>query len=433
MKEKGKQIADAYSVFRNSLGKLNEGQSRIYTNGLVLWLGVYQALEDSSCRGSLEELYSERCYELIGECERKRKGEISSNSGGLIQARQNIDFETLQEALFSLYKYIRKNHSWNGYRIFGVDGSTIALNNSTQALLKAYPGGMDRKGKSRWPIVNLVLLVDLLEGTVVTANLGAKYGKHAQSEQSLVLDMLNYVDEKTLVVGDRNYGTFKMAEEFKGNGTDVLIRLSTPVANSLAEGSKLTDGLDKKVSWKPSTKVRKKYGYDLNDKVEGRLIVKKFKYNDKTVQVNLFTTLDIADSTELVELYRKRWSLEEDIKVMKLQLKLKQVQAATKPAVDVEIFCKFLAFNITRGVVLLAVEGTDINPRRISFALAFLIVRRNLAEYADQKTPAAKQEVFDFMLERIRQAKIPERPGRSYDRQVYGRRVSHYKAVSSRL
>ena len=433
MKEKDKQISDAFSVFKNSIGKLNEGQRRVYTEGLVLWLGVYQALEFSSCRGSLLELYSERSYELIGECERKRNGELSSNSGALVQARQKIEFETLQEVLFSSYKYIRKNYLWNGYRVIGIDGSTIALNSSTTALLKAYPGGRDHKGQSRWPLVHLVLLVDLLEGTVMNINLGAKYGKHAQSEQSLSLDLVNFIEEQALIVGDRNYGTFHMAKEFKDNGADVLMRLSMPAANLLADGCELKDGLDKEVTWSPSTSVRNKHGYSLDDEVKGRLIVKKFEYNNKTVQVNLFTTLDISDPKELVELYRTRWSIEEDLKTMKQQLKLKQVQAATKNAVDVEIFCKFLAFNITRGITLLAVEGTDINPRRISFALAFLIVKRNLSEFGEQKTIAEKQRVLEFMLERIREAKIPDRPGRSNNRQVYCRRPGRYKEVSSRL
>ena len=433
MRMKPKKLSDAFKVFKSSIGKLSEGQSRVYTDGLVLWLGVYQALESVSCRGSLIELYSERSYELIGECKRKALGEISDNSGGLIQARQKIGFKTLQEVLFNSYKYIRKNHLWNGYRVVGVDGSTVALNASTAALLKSYPGGMDHKGKSRWPIVHMVLLVDLLEGTTMTINLGAKYGKNAKSEQSLVLDVINLIKEKALVVGDRNYGTLKMAKELNDNGTDVLIRLSKPVAASLAKGCELADGLDKKVSWEPSKAVKSKHGYSLNDKVEGRLIVKKFNYKGETVQVNLFTTLDIADPTELVDLYKKRWSIEEDLKTMKQQLKLKQVQAVTKAAVEVEIFCKFLAFNITRGVILLAVENTDIDPRRISFALAFIIVRRGLSEYSNAKTAADKQEIIEFMYDRIRAARIPYRPGRSSPRQTYCRRPGRYPEASSRL
>ena len=132
-------------------------------------------------------------------------------------------------------------------------------------------------------------------------------------------------------------------------------------------------------------------------------------------------------------LYKKRWCFEEDLKTMKLQLKLKDVQAETKASVDVEIFCKLLAFNITRGIILLAVEGTEIDPRRISFKSAFRIVRRYFPAYEEQRSQAAKQKILEIMLERIRLVQNPLRPGRSNKRQVYRRRPGRYKTLSSRL
>ena len=430
---KRKKLDDAFGIFNNSVGKISDKQSRIYTDGLVLWLGTYQALEFASCRGSLEELESLRAVELYGECKRKYAGKVSGNSSAIVQARQGIELETLQDATVALYEYIRQDHLWNGYRIIGTDGSTVALNQSNAKLLKSYPGGEDHKGKSRWPIVHMVLLIDLLEGIVITGNLGAKYGKCAVSEQSMTLDLMDFVKEKALLVGDRNFGTFQMAKEYSEHGTEVLFRLSKPAAKYIANGIELIDGLDQAVVWKPTAGVITKHGYQKQDEVHGRLIVKKFQYKDKEVEVVLFTTLTTGTADELVGLYRKRWSFEEDLKTMKQQLKLKNVQSATKAAVDVEIFCKLLAFNITRGIVLLAVQDTDIDPRRISFALAFLIVRRNLQEYSDQKTNTGKQKVLEYMLKRIRLARIPDRPGRSYERKVYGRRPGRYKTVSSRL
>ena len=389
-----KKLNDAFGLFNASVGKISEKQSRLYTDGLVLWLGTYQALESASCRGSLEELGSPRAFELFGDCKRKYDGKVSNNSSAIVQARQNLELETLQDATYALYEYIRQDHLWNGYRVIGTDGSTVALNQSNATLLKAYPGGEDHKGKSRWPIVQMVLLIDLLEGIVVTGNLGAKYGKHAVSEQSMTVELIDFVEEKALLVGDRNFGTFQMVSEYFEHGTDVLFRLSRPVAKYVADGIELTDGLDREVIWKPTNRIRAKYGYHKQDEVQGRLIVKNFRYNDKDVEVILFTTLTIGSAEDLVALYRKRWSFEEDLKTMKLQLKLNNVQSATKAAVDVEIFCKLLAFNITRGVILLAVHGTDIDPRRISFALAFLIVRRHLQEYAAQNSEADKQRVL---------------------------------------
>ena len=428
-----KQIPNVFSLFKNSVVPVTKASKRIYTEALVLWLGVYQSLEFSSCRGSVEELFSERAYELFGDCARKRSGELSDNVGALIQARQQIKLASLQEALHALYRDIRSDHLWKGYRVLGIDGSTVSLNRSNAALRRAYPGGRDHKSISRWPIVHLVLMLDLLEGTIVSANLGAKYGKKAKSEQALTLELSDLIEEDTVVLGDRNFGTFNVVKELSDSGAEVLVRLTPSVAKLLAVGSKLCDGLDQKAVWTPSPEVRKKYGYEENERIAGRLIVTTVTHKNKTVILYLFTTLPTGDAVELAELYHKRWNIEEDIKSIKLQLHLKDIHAETKNAVEVELFCKLLAFNITRGMILLAVDGTDIDPRRISFTLAFLIVRTRLPEYAAQCNAKAKDRVLEEILERLRRAVIPPRPERSFKRQIYGKRSARYKIISSAL
>lgn len=434
MKEKNK-LQDMYSKFRRVMVQTGKTSGRrIYTDALVLWLGVYQALQLASCRGVVQELLSERAYELMGECKRKRNRKLSSNVSALIQARKGISRETLRESLNGLYQDAQKDKRWKGYRVFGVDGSTVALNRSNKELRTAYPGGRDHKRVSRWPIVHLVMLIDLLGGMVASASVGAKYGKKAVGEQELALEMKGVSKEKAILIGDRNFGTLNIAKEFSDSGFKVIVRLKEVIADYISDGASLKNNLDIKVQWYPTAGVTKKYGYDKNKELKGRLISQSFKYKGKTHKVFLFTNLEEGSSLEIIKLYKKRWHFEEDLKSMKLKLRLNDIQAETKEAVEVELFCKLMAFNITRAMILLAVAGTDIDPRRISFATAFTIVRTCLSGLALLKSAKARDEVLEEMLERIVTLALnPERPNRHYPRQVYGRRSGRYKIISSAL
>lgn len=418
--EKNINFKDCYSIFKGAMEKQGRlDLRRIYTDGLVMWLGVYQELELASCRGSLEELNSERAYALMGDCKRKREMNLSGNTSALIQARQKITRDTLMEALHGLYQDASRGLNWKGYRLYGIDGSTVSLNQSTAQLRKAFPGAEGNKSRSRWPIVHLVILVDLLEGLLASASIGAKYGKRAQGEQELALAFREIVSENSLVLGDRNFGMFNIAKEFTNKGCKVLLRLSPHIAQSMAGGNSLTDGMDLPVKWKASYEVSKRWGYQQGDIVEGRLIGKSFMHNGKLHNVYLFTDLKEGDVSELSELYKKRWMIEEDIKSLKLRLRLKDIQAATKEAVEVELFCKMMAYNITRACILLAVDGTDIDPRRISFANALVIVRSGLAALTFMESASAKDNAIDKILSRIRKCTNPVRPNRSYPREVY--------------
>lgn len=433
MRTRNKELVDSFSIFKGVMERTGKiSGKKIYTDALILWMGVCQSLELCSCRGVMPELFTERAFSLMGSCARKVKGNLSVNVAALIQSRQKVSRESLIEVLNELYKEIRGEKNWKGYRVFGIDGSTVSLNRTTAALRKAYPGGRDHIRTSRWPIIHLVMLIDLLNGKISSANIGAKCGDKVQGEQELSLVFKGLIGGKSILIGDRNFGTFNIAKEFSSTGADVLVRLKEDVAKRIATGVDLKGNADVKVEWISSNDVADKYGYARGEKLSGRIIVSVFKHKNKIHKVYLFTTLKIGKVSELAELYRKRWYFEEDLKSIKLRLRLKDIQAETKTAVEVELFCKLMAYNITRAMILLAVKGTDIDPRRISFATALTITRARLLGLQTLHTKEREKE-FRELLMHIRCAINPVRPNRSYPRAVYGRRSAKYKVISSAI
>ncbi len=426
-------IEPLFNIFYNSVGQLSTTSKRIYADGLVVWLGVKQALECLSLRGTMEELFTPRAKRLMGDCLRTQNENISSNPGGFVQARQCLSEDFMSSALYSTFTYIRQRNFWNGYRVLGVDGTTVPLNKTNKELFKRFPGGGDLKNKSRWPLIHLALMVDLLEGTIVSAKTGAKYGKNAISEQALSLDLFPLIDEKSLLIADRNYATFNICYELEKMGIKSLVRVNKVVSKYLNSGEELIDDTDKKVRWVCSKKVADRFGYSDSELLEGRLICKKIIYDDKEIILTFFTTLEIGAVDEIVELYKKRWNIESDLKTLKQGIKLKNIQSEKVNSVIAELYCKFIAFNLTRGLVLLAVRDTEIDPRRISFTAAWSIMRTMLPEYADVKNNVEKQKMLDHILTRIRANIIPSRPGRSYPRHVYDRRPGKYKKRPSSI
>lgn len=430
---KESEVEPLFNIFYNSVGKLSEPSKRVYVDGLVVWLGIKQELEMTSLRGSLEELLTPRARKLMGDCVRKEVGTLSRNPGALAQARQQVKQQFLEAALYSTFTYIRQKRFWNGYRVLGIDGSTVTLNKSNKELLKAFPGGGDHKRTSRWPLINLVLMVDLMEGVIVSAKTGAKYGKDLISEQDLAYSLLPLVDEKAVIVADRNYGTFNACLNFEKQGIKSLVRLNKQTAKYLNDGVEPEADFEKFVTWKCTADGARKYNYTAEDEIKGRLICKTIIHEEKEIKLCFFTTLEEGSVDELVELYKKRWSIETDIKVLKLQLRLKQVQSEKVSSVIVEMFCKFLSFNLTRGLVLLALEGTELEPRSISYTAAAFIMRIWLPQYSEAKTKAEKEQILAYVFSRIREAKIPKRPNRTFPRHAFYRTKTRYKRRSSCL
>jgi D-alanyl-D-alanine dipeptidase len=134
----------------------------------------------------------------------------------------------------------------------------------------------------------------------------------------------------------------------------------------------------------------------------------------------LATTLE-APVEELANLYAKRWAIETDIRQLKKTLQLDAMRGQSPDMVLKELSMAMVAYNLVVQVRRVAAAQAKVAPRRLSFSGAWSLVTAMLLRPNDW-TAIEWQRQFEWALRAAGQRKIPNRPGRSYAREILPRR-----------
>jgi putative transposase len=94
--------------------------------------------------------------------------------------------------------------------IFVLDGSSLELEHSPQ-LLRRYAPAPNQYGRSHWPVLPLVVMHDAETGLAQQPCWGAMYGPEAVSQQELAEKAMDSLPERSVILGDRNFGIFSIA------------------------------------------------------------------------------------------------------------------------------------------------------------------------------------------------------------------------------
>jgi hypothetical protein len=129
-----------------------------------------------------------------------------------------------------------------------------------------------------------------------------------------------------------------------------------------------------------------------------------------------------GSAQELASLYGQRLHVETDIGDLKGILKLDELRGRSVDLVGKELLAGVLAYNLANQVRRLASARLKLEPRRLSFAGVWSLLKAFLAGLLDSKTPAEAEEDFERLLRAAGQRKLPQRAkGRSYPREVIPR------------
>ena len=171
---------------------------------------------------------------------------------------------------------------------------------------------------------------DLETGLAMRPHWGPLNGPQAVSEQQLLEEAIDRLPPAALVVGDANFGVFSVAYAASQRGHAVLLRLTAQRAQRLA-GGRLRDGIDRRITWRPTRHDRKTHPRLPPDAcVRGRLLVCQVQpsYQAAPFLLALFTTWD-ADQQPILDVYGRRWYIETDLRSLKSTLQLEQLTCDT--------------------------------------------------------------------------------------------------------
>lgn len=394
----------------------------VYTPWVVTWLLVYQRLHgNASLNDAISEFTLRFPQQAMPDCKRAREGSLSANSGAYALARLELDVRVLRWAADNVYDSLIPTYppSWRGRRAFILDGTTVQLA-STPQLRLAFPPASNQHGESHWPILHLVVAHELSSGLAAFPKFGPMYGRHARSELSLARQVLTHLPANSILLGDRNFGVFAFAWAGAQAGHDVLLRLTKERFDSLRKKAKQAGPGKWELTWRPSAWDRRAHP-ELPQDAEVKGWLHEVKVSE-ILTLYLFTMLDVTGQ-EAADLYHHRQDVETDIRDIKETLCLSEMTCKSVAMVEKELAAALLAYNLANQVRRLAAARLDVQPRRLSFAGVWSLLKAFVAGLFEGKTQAEAQAEFERLLRAAGQRKLPRRTkSRSYPREVIARR-----------
>lgn len=411
-----------FDQLRERLGLPARG---IYSLAVVVWLMMWQRLDgQGSLATAVQQLVQGALGNLVPPEKRVREQRVSSNTGALSRARKRLPLaavETVCDEIFVQLTKPAETKAWRE-RLFLLDGSSMRLPH-TASLVQAYPPGSNQHGEAHWPVIRVVAAHHLRRGLAARPCWGPMYGPQAVSEQGLANQMMKRLPPGSGLMGDCNFAVFWVAWEAQSQGLTVLFRLTEVRAQKIAGPFLPSADSERRVEWRPSRDDRRAHpDLPVDTVVRGRVIVAHVEGEDgKRFKLYLFTTLE-EPREELVELYRRRWDIELDIRSLKQSLRMHSLSSKTPAMMEKELLLAIAGYNLVRSVQMAAAEQANLEPRRLSFSRVQAVVMTALPRLATTTDAAEWEAHYQQVLRWAAQGKLPNRTGRrSYPRAVWGK------------
>jgi putative transposase len=413
--------AQWFEQLRQRLGLRARG---IYSLSVVVWLMMWQRLDS---RGTLVLAVQQVVQGVLGDAlpqeKRVRERRVSSNTGGLSRARQRLPLTIVETVCDEIFTKLTAAELCLGLRsrLFLLDGSSMRLPH-TPSLVAAYPPGNNKHGEAHWPVIRILAAHHLASGLATRPCWGPMYGNQAVSEQGLTEPILGRLPAGSALMADRNFAVFSVAWAAQQHNYGVLFRITDERAQRIAGPFLPPAGSERPIEWRPSRDDRRAHPELPADAVvRGRLIVAHVEGEDgKRLKLYLFTTLEEPREV-LVELYRRRWDIELDIRSLKQTLRMHSLSSKTPEMAEKELLLAIAGYNLVRSVQMEAARLTNLEPKRLSFSRVQAVVMTAVPRLAATTDAAQWEAEYQRVLRWAAQGRLPNRPRqRSYPRAVWG-------------
>ncbi len=342
-------------------------------------------------------------------------------------ARAKLDeviFKRLNTAIIATYENTSVNYTWNGHRIFAVDGSKINL-----------PRGLDNQSyttpsqNAHYPHCLVSCLYQLKSQIPYDFDL-----VHHSNERIAALAHFTVLRQGDIVVYDRGYFSYVMLYEHLKNGVDAVFRLqknSYPIIDEFMN-CPATDAI---VTIAVSAERQKEILVQRPDIQFLPLKLRLIRYVIDGSSFYLGTTLlDQARFAETLfpDLYHSRWGIEELYKISKQLIDVEDFHAQSERGVKQELFAHFVLITINRifanhtdaGLQQMdahsstTMDNNESSPSpklKVNVKNALITIARNLEALFLQHAKWVTKTI-NRVFNAISFCKQKERPNRNYER-----------------
>ena len=328
-------------------------------------------------------------------------------------------FKALNDQL--LEESYRDDHEglWYGYRVFGIDGSTIHLPKSAET--EKYFGRWDR-GQNRnenCPIIGRVSeVVELTTGIIVSAEIAPwSSGERmlAKEQVKAVSKLFHRLNQhKQLFVFDRGYSSKDLMRLILDSESDFMFRMPSKFNKKIDDLAANGDA-DCLLELAPELPTL-------------RLVVRKLPSKELCILLTSLVDTSLVTADDLFRLYWLRWTgCEEGYKKQKVSLELENFIGLGVEAVLQEFWATVVAVNLFQ-IQCLTEEGpwnVDNPPHeRINRNVVFGSLREDIFHVLlGEISIQGFQEKFQRIA---RRSKVKVRPGRRYSRDGVNKPKRHH-------
>ena len=389
------------------------GRRRFYTRVwppfLTLWYIVWQRLQpDATLAAVVINARAGGADALCAPAKKLSARLRSAATTSFSDARQRLPVRWVRQALENFTHLLRApvaGLDWHGLTVVVLDGSTLRVRPHGN-LAHRFPPVTNQHGAAYWGLVRVVVTFCAHSGLALATRLGPR----TASEQALAVPLLLQAAYR-LWLGDRNFGVWRIVRAAVQAQSHVLVRLTKVRAHRLL-GGPLRAGVDVPVTWTPTRHDQADAGLE-REPVAGRVVVRQVRQPGFRPQwLALFTTLTDATlypAAELVARYGGRWQVEINLRHLKTQMGLEQLEVKSARLVFQSWYAGLLAYNLVRGVMLWAGTVADTPPLNLSFAQTRRLLCEYLRQWPHPSDPEERLARWERLLADVAATRPPRR------------------------
>jgi len=338
-------------------------------------------------------------------------------SSAFCKARKKLKHQAFIELNQKMIHYFYKHFSvktWRGFRLLGVDGSTIQLPNTKE--VAEYFGVMHPAHGDPCPMARVSQLFDVLNKLTIDAFISPR----SCGERNLAAHHIKHIDRNTLILLDRGYPAFWLFALILAQGTHFCARIATtwwhPVRKFIASGEReaiIT------LSASPASLLYCRE-HDLpTTALTVRLVRIELDNGETEVLITSLCDTEYYSYHIFKDLYHKRWPVEEDYKAIKCRMELENFSGKSVEAVCQDFHAKIFSINLTALLVhptRQVIDETNKNRKLFyqpNMTQALSKMKDSIVLLFQRNNPFDLiLKLFDLFIKTIE----PIRPGRSYPR-----------------
>jgi hypothetical protein len=333
------------------------------------------------------------------------------------QARKKLKYEAFVELNQTQVDYFYERfefHTWHGFRLLAVDGSTTQLPR-TPEIIEHFGAWHPVKGEP-CPIARVSHMFDVLNDVTLEALISPK----ATGERALAARHFDLLTSSDLVLLDRGYPAFWLFALILEQGAQFCARM--PLGGWQTVERFVASGLSEQIVllW-PSSEANQECrarGLSLAP-IKVRLI--RVELDSGEVEVLATSLVDSVayPTTTFKELYHHRWPVEENYKVLKSRIEIENFTGKSVLAVYQDFHAKVFTANLT--AILAHPAQKAVAQQRRGRKYTYQVNMTNaLSKMKDTVVLLLQHTAILPILERLwqlfTQTIEPLRPGRSYPR-----------------